>query len=124
LENPRWGTTCTIDLRRFSFFKELCGHDWRHSRPIRCIGARLRFAMLVDRRPTLDADTRRALFLLASSVDGCPEALFQAHGFTPKLIQALVRAGHVALATSHVRAGGRVIAVRRLRITDAGRHVI
>ena len=80
--------------------------------------------MLVDRKPILDADTRHALHLLASSVDGCPEALFQAQGFTPKLIQMLVGAGHVAIATSHVRAGERVIAVRRLRITDAGRQAL
>jgi hypothetical protein len=80
--------------------------------------------MLVDRKATLDADTRSALHLLASSVDGYPEALFQAHGFTPKLIQTLVRAGHVAIATSHVRAGNRVIAVPRLRITDAGRQAL
>jgi hypothetical protein len=77
--------------------------------------------MLVDRKPILDADTRHALHWLASSVDGCTEALFQAHGFTPKLIQTLIRSGHVAIATSHVRAGERVIAVRCLRITDAGR---
>jgi len=82
------------------------------------------FAMLVDRKATLDADTRSALHLLASSVEGYPEAVFQAHGFTPKLIETLVRAGHVAITISHVRAGDQVIAVRRMRITDAGRQVL
>jgi len=82
------------------------------------------FAMLVDRKATLDADTRSALHLLASAVDGYPESLFQAHGLTPKLIQTLVHAGHVAITISHARAGDRVMAVRRMRITDAGRRAL
>jgi hypothetical protein len=76
------------------------------------------------RKPTLDADQRRALTLLASSADGCPEALFLAHGFRAELIEALVAAGHVTVDTRHVLAAGRVVAVRRLRITDAGRRAL
>ena len=68
--------------------------------------------------PSLDAEPRPALGLL----DGCPEALFLAHGFCPDLIDALIKAGQVAAASSQVRAS--VVAVRRLRITDAGRRAL
>jgi hypothetical protein len=76
------------------------------------------------RKPSLNADQRRALRLLASSPDGCPEALFLAHGFTANLVEALITAGFVAAETRHMRAGGRVVVVQRLQITDAGRQAI
>jgi hypothetical protein len=72
----------------------------------------------------LGPDHRHALDLLAGSRDGCPEALFLAHGFTAAMIEALVAAGHVTVDTRNMRAGGRVVPVRRLRITDAGRQAI
>jgi hypothetical protein len=72
----------------------------------------------------LPADHRRALDLLARSRDGCPEALFLAHGFDAALIEALVAAGHVTVDTRNMRAGGRVVPVRRITITAAGRVVI
>jgi hypothetical protein len=77
-----------------------------------------------SRRPALSTDHRRALDLLASSIDGYPEALFLAHGFTAALIEALVVAGHVTVDTPNIRANGRAVAVRRLRITNAGRRAI
>jgi hypothetical protein len=71
-----------------------------------------------------DPDHRRALDLLAASRDGCPETLFMAHGFTAALVETMIAAGHVDIDTRHMRAGGRVIAARRLRITEAGRWAI
>jgi hypothetical protein len=71
-----------------------------------------------------DSEHGRALDLLAGSRDGCPEALFLAHGFTAALIEILLDAGHITVATTVMRAGGRVVPVRRLRITLAGRLVI
>jgi hypothetical protein len=66
----------------------------------------------------------RALELLASSRDGCTEAIMIAHGFTiPRMVE-LVRTG---LATAHTR---RVIVARRtvevayLKITEAGRRAL
>jgi len=44
-------------------------------------------------------DHRRALELLASCRDGCPEALLIAHGFTARQLAALVSAG-LATATA------------------------
>jgi hypothetical protein len=74
-----------------------------------------------SRSPSLSADHRRALTLLAGSRDGCPEALMLAHGFTTKQIDELVGAGHALVDARNMRAGGRKVAVRRLRITAAGR---
>jgi hypothetical protein len=59
------------------------------------------------RKPALKADHRRALALLAGSRDGCTEALFLAHGFTAKLIEAPGAAGHVTVATTHMRWAAR-----------------
>jgi hypothetical protein len=47
-----------------------------------------------------------------------------AHGFDTNLIEALVAAGHVTADTRKMRPGGRVVPVRRLRITLAGRLVV
>jgi hypothetical protein len=76
------------------------------------------------RRPNRpQPDRRRALELLASSRDGCTEAIMIAHGFTVPQMVDLVRSG---LATAHTR---RVIVARRtvevayLKITEAGRQV-
>jgi hypothetical protein len=35
-----------------------------------------------------------------------------------------VAAGHVTIATTHVRAGGKIVAVRRITITAAGRLAV
>lgn len=77
-----------------------------------------------DQAHELDPEHRRALDLLAGSRNGCPEALFLAHGFTAGLINGLVTAGHVTVETRAMRAGGRVVPVRRLRITLEGRLVV
>jgi hypothetical protein len=69
----------------------------------------------------LNPDHRRALNLLAGSRDGCPEALFLAHGFTATLIEAMVAAVHVDVETRAMRACGKVVPVQRVRITLDGR---
>src|SRR5262245_20123041 len=67
-------------------------------------------------------DRRRALELLASSPDGCSEAIMLARGFTAKQIAELVHAG---LATTNAEMGVRAIeGARRLRITEAGRTTL
>jgi hypothetical protein len=74
--------------------------------------------------PTLSADRRRALELLADSVDGYTEAVVLAHGITSRLIAGLVRAGLVTTETAHKLAGGRAIYMTRIKITDAGRRAL
>jgi hypothetical protein len=76
------------------------------------------------RKPVLTAEHYRALALLASSRVGYPEALFLAHGFTAKLIEALVAAALVVVDSQSIRAGGRVMVAQRLRITGAGRQAL
>ena len=78
-----------------------------------------------NRKPAaLSAEQRRALKLLAESKDGIPESLFLAHGFTAAITATLISARLVIADVRHVRAGGRTIAVRILRITDAGRQTL
>ena len=53
-------------------------------------------------------DRRRALALLASCRDGCPESLMVPHGFPVTLLAALVRDGLAAeLAGASSQAGAR-----------------
>src|SRR5262245_32321379 len=69
-----------------------------------------------NRRRGTWPDRRRALVLLASCPDGCPEAVMGAHGFPVAFLVELVTEG---LATAHVNrvvSGGRT----RLKITEAG----
>jgi len=71
-------------------------------------------------------DRIRALELLATSRDGCTEAMLRAHGFSVRQIFDLVRAG---LATAHgqrviVGGGGRRIEAARVKITEAGRQAL
>jgi len=66
-------------------------------------------------------DRQRALALLASCPDGCPEALMIAHGFTIEDMVALVHDGLATATAERVRAGRETLEVARVRITDAGR---
>jgi hypothetical protein len=58
------------------------------------------------RRGDIKPDRIRALELLASCDNGCPEGILQAHGFALSL------------------AGSRAMEVARVRITAAGRRVL
>jgi hypothetical protein len=73
--------------------------------------------------PKLSADHRRALELLAGS-DGCTEALMMAHGFTGNLLAALILDGLTSADGERMMAGGKVVEVRRSRITDARRVAV
>ena len=69
-------------------------------------------------------DRRRALELLASSPDGCTEALMVANGFTIELLLELLRTG---LATAHAErriVDGKMTEVARMGITDEGRRLL
>lgn len=108
-------------LSRAGCFPVEIGHYGRGSKLIR---KAVPFAMPVARQPVLDSDLRSALHQLDSSVDGYPEALFLAHGFRPNLVEALIKDGYISVATTHMRVGGRIIAVRRMRITEVGRRAL
>jgi hypothetical protein len=77
------------------------------------------------RKRRLSGEARRALELLSGSPDGgVNEALLLAHSFTRQMLTGFVRSG---LATWHhrtVRAGGRMIEVNYMMITEAGRRAI
>jgi hypothetical protein len=77
-----------------------------------------------SRKPSLNADRRRALALLAGSPDGCTEAVMLAHGFKLDLLVELVRDGLATTKPERMRVGGREIAVTRVRITEAGRRAL
>ena len=65
-------------------------------------------------------DCRRALTVLAGSPDGCTEAIMLAHGFTQELLVSLAQNGLVSVRDEQLRAGKRMMAVIRLRITNTG----
>jgi hypothetical protein len=88
------------------------------SRP--AFAARYRGMASPPRKRRLSGEARRALELLAGTPDGVNEALLLAHGFTRQMLTGFVRSG---LATWHhktVRAGGSMIEVNYMMITDAG----
>ena len=73
----------------------------------------------------LTAEQRRALTMLADAGhNGAPQALLSAHGFDASMIAELVNRGLATLTAEKVRAGGRLIAVAKARITEAGREAI
>jgi hypothetical protein len=81
--------------------------------------------MPIKRRRGPKPDRRRALELLASSRDGCTEAMMFAHGFTGDQMVKLVRDGLATAHTERMIGGSRAtIEVARLKITDAGRRVL
>ena len=73
----------------------------------------------------LSADQRHALALLAVvGPRGYPEATLFALGFTNELLAGLVRDRLATVQSKTVRAGGRMMEVVRVIITDAGRRAI
>ena len=71
----------------------------------------------------LSADQRRALAMLATAgEDGVAQALLSAHGFDATVIAGLVNRGLATLKMEKVRAGGKLIAVAMVRITEGGRR--
>ena len=82
---------------------------------------RTHYSAVVPRRPS---QSHRALALLASSPDGCTEAVMRADGFSLRTMVALVRAELATAQNDRVVAGGRTFKVVRLRITEAGREAL
>ena len=77
------------------------------------------------RKRSLSGEQRRALKTLAGAgLLGVTEAVLMAHGFPAEMQVGLVRAGLATVTTETIKAGGRPIAVTRVRITDAGRKAI
>jgi hypothetical protein len=73
----------------------------------------------------LSAEGRRALEMLATSgPTGATEAIMLAHGFSAALLAGLTRSGLVVVTIGTVRAGERMVKVRRLSITEAGRRAL
>ena len=73
----------------------------------------------------LSAEQHRALAMLADAGQrGCTDQLMMAYGFTFDLLASLVRAGLATATLRWKRAGGCMIEVARVRITDAGRQVV
>jgi hypothetical protein len=56
--------------------------------------------------------------------NGVTQALLSAHGFDASMIAELVNHGLATLTAEKVRAGGKLIAVAKARITEAGRRAI
>jgi hypothetical protein len=71
----------------------------------------------------LAASRRRALAVLASSPDGCTEAIMLAHGFTVELLIDLVQED-LASVFSERRDGRNEVEVIRFKITEAGRQAL
>ena len=72
----------------------------------------------------LTADRRRVLTLLAGNPVGFIEPLLLAYGFTRDLLADLIVDGLASAATERAMAGFRLVDVRRIRITDAGRAAL
>jgi hypothetical protein len=66
-------------------------------------------------------DQREVLRMLAGSPSGCTESILLTHGFAIETLDALVRKGLATAERRTVRAGQRLVEVKWLTITDAGR---
>jgi len=62
--------------------------------------------------------------LATSGPTGATEAIMLAHGFSARLLASMARVGLVTGAIGTMRAGARLMQVRRLGITDAGRRAL
>jgi hypothetical protein len=74
---------------------------------------------------TLTADERRALVLLSSSgQNGATQQLLSAHGFGVPMVAGLVHDGFATMTREQMNAGGKLVEVGKVRITDAGREAL
>ena len=73
---------------------------------------------------TIRADQHEALRMLAGSPGGCTVSIMMAHGCAIGMLDDLVRNGFATAHRENMGAGRGVIAVTRLRITDAGRRAL
>jgi hypothetical protein len=75
-------------------------------------------------RRDIKPDRIRALELLASCDNGCPEGILHAHGFAISDMMELVDAGLATATAERVVGGSRKMEVARVRITAEGRRVL
>jgi hypothetical protein len=73
---------------------------------------------------TISADEREALRMLAGSPDGSTESIMLAHGFATGMLWNLVRNGLATVERRGIRAGERLIRVKWMSITEAGRRAL
>jgi hypothetical protein len=74
---------------------------------------------------SLTAEQCRALAMLGrAGLDGASQTWLMAHGFCVSMIIGLVNNGLATLTREKVRAGSRLIEVRKVRITAAGRKAL
>jgi len=74
---------------------------------------------------TLSAEQRRALAMLATAgLDGATQSSLSGHGFGASFVVGLVGRGLVTIMYERVRAGGTIIEVTKVRITDEGHRAI
>jgi hypothetical protein len=74
---------------------------------------------------SLSVEQHRALtFLTTAAVNGATQSLLAAHDFSGVIIRGMVNRGYVTLSFGKFRAGGKMIKVRMVRITTAGRGAL
>jgi hypothetical protein len=72
----------------------------------------------------LSKEKRRALQLLARSLDGCTEALMMVYGFPIEMLGDLSMAGFALATALDTRAGRQPMLVVWMTITEAGRKAL
>jgi hypothetical protein len=72
----------------------------------------------------ITANERRALRMLAGFPNGSTESIMLAHGFAIGVLRELVHTGFATAERRTVRAGRRLIQVRWMTVTEAGRRVL
>jgi glutamine phosphoribosylpyrophosphate amidotransferase len=73
----------------------------------------------------LGADERRALAMLAKAGrDGAAQAWLSAHGFDASTTAGLVSEGMATIAAEKVRIEDKMVAVAKVRITEAGQNAL
>jgi hypothetical protein len=74
---------------------------------------------------SLSAEQRRALAMLAiSGHNGATQPFLVAHGFGDAMLTGLVYRGLLIMTREKIRAGGKMIEVTKMRITEAGRDAL
>jgi hypothetical protein len=74
---------------------------------------------------SLRPEQHRALFFLTTAAaNGATHSLLAAHGFSGAMISRMVNYGLVTVSLEGFRAGGKMIKVRMVRITIAGRDAL
>jgi hypothetical protein len=82
-------------------------------------------AGVVARPMMLSPEQRRALAMLAIAGNrGQTQAFLVVHGFGGAMLTGLVNRGLLIMTREKIRAGGKMIEVTKVRITDAGQRAV